>query len=70
MSYSKRIMCRFEISESQSAKIAKWHKKIKKKHGEYGLITYSFTQLGMGVGLEVYSHIAKKKKDFTEYDLW
>lgn len=60
----------FKISADQMAKIQKWQNKIKKKYGEYGLYSFTFTPTGVGVGLTVFSYLANKQKDFTDYDLW
>lgn len=60
----------FKITEEQMAMIQKWQNKIKKKHGEYGMYSYTFTPTGVGVSLTVFSYLANKQKDFTNYDLW
>jgi hypothetical protein len=61
---------KFEIPASQVEKLEKWKEKIKKKHGEYGTFTYSFTPVGMGVGIKVKSRLTKKKLDLSDVEHW
>jgi hypothetical protein len=61
---------KFEIPANQVEKLEAWMKKIKKKHGEYGTFTYSFTPVGMGVGIKVKSRLTKKKLDLSDVEHW
>lgn len=64
------MITKFEISEKQATEIKVWQDAINKVYGEYGLFDFTFTPNGIGVGLKVYSHIAKIEKDFTDIDSW
>lgn len=61
---------KFELDETQLAKLKDWQAKIKKKHGQYGLFDFKFTPFGMGTGVEVYSHQTKKSLDLSEVKNW
>ena len=37
---------------------------------EYGSFDFTFSPNGIGVGLKVYSNVAKVEKDFTDMDSW
>jgi hypothetical protein len=60
----------FKLNESQLAALKKWQVKIKKKHGEYGLFTYSFTPSGIGDTVRVKSHLTEKTLDLSEVEKW
>jgi hypothetical protein len=64
------MIAKFEISEKQAIDIKEWQDAINKIYGEYGSFDFIFTPNGIGVGLRVYSHIAKVEKDFTDIDSW
>ena len=64
------MISKFEISQKQAIEIKEWQDAINKVYGEYGLFDFTFTPNGIGVGLRVYSHIAKVEKDFTDIDSW
>ena len=54
--------------EKENAK--KYMAKVKKKYGEVGVITYSFTCTGIGHGISIKSSLKKKEKDITDYNCW
>ena len=60
----------FEINEKQEAQIKEWQDAVNKVYEEYGSFDFTFTPNGIGVGLKVYSHVAKVEKDFTDIDSW
>ncbi|MFA5366312.1 MAG: hypothetical protein WC333_00115 [Dehalococcoidia bacterium] len=60
----------FKLDPDQIERLEAWQKKIKKKHGEYGTFTYSFTPVGMGTGVKIYSHKADKILDLSDVDKW
>ena len=64
------MITNFEISQKQLVEIKEWQDAINKVYGEYGLFDFTFTPNGIGVGLRVYSHIAKVEKDFTDIESW
>lgn len=45
-------------------------KKIKKKHGKYGHMTFSFTPTGIGSVVKVHFEINNKTYDITDLDSW
>jgi len=61
---------RFELDEKQMIKLKEWQEAIKKLYGEYGLYEFRFTPTGIGDGVEVYSKLAHKSLDLTNYDNW
>ncbi len=64
------MITNFEISQKQATEIQEWMDAIKKVFGEYGSYDYTFSPNGIGVGIRVYSHVAKVEKDFTDIDSW
>ena len=60
----------FEVTKEQQKKISEWKDAIKLVFDEYGEFDYTFHHTGIGTTLSVYSHIAYKEKDFTDYDNW
>lgn len=64
-------MEKFEVTEKQTKQIDKWTRAIKLVFGEVGDLEYRFgVGSGIGVTLKVYSKVANKEKDFTDYDSW
>ena len=61
---------KFELDEDQMSRLEDWQAGIKKKYGEYGLYTYSFTPTGIGDIIKVYSDTAKKTLDLSDVDKW
>jgi len=61
---------KFELDEDQIKKLQKWQAEIKKRHGMYGMYDYKFSPNGIGEGVEVYSHLAKKTLDLTDVSKW
>ncbi len=61
---------KFELEDSQLLKLKNWQNKIKKKFGEYGNYTYSFTPTGIGNIINVYSDILGKTLNLTEVEKW
>ena len=59
---------KFELSKLEIAAKEKYLKKIKKKYGTYGLITYSFTPTGIGNSVSIRSNHNNKEKDITDYN--
>jgi len=64
------MITKFELNEKEETEIKEWQDAIKQVYGEYGLFDYTFTPNGIGVGIRVYSHVAKVEKDFTDVDSW
>jgi len=60
----------FNLNESQISKLEKWQSKIKKKFGNYGEFTYSFTPTGIGDIVKVYSNLLDETIDLSEYENW
>lgn len=58
------------MSDFQIEKLKEWQEKIKKKYGKYGIYKYSFTPLGIGTSVEVYSELSKKTLDLSEVEKW
>jgi len=58
----------FEITEAQEAIIKEWQEKIKDLFGEYGIYDYTFTPYGIGMGIEVRSHLTGTVLDLTDVD--
>jgi len=61
---------KFDLNPDQIKKLNIWEEKIKRKYKEYGTFTYSFTPCGIGIGIEVYSHLSKKKLDLSDVEHW
>jgi hypothetical protein len=64
------MITKFELTKKQEEEIKEWQEAIKKTFGEYGLFDFIFSPNGIGMGLVIYSHIAKVEKDFTDFDSW
>jgi hypothetical protein len=64
------MITKFEINEKQEAQIKEWQDAVNKVYEEYGSFDFTFSPNGIGVGLKVYSHVAKVEKDFTDMDSW
>jgi hypothetical protein len=60
----------FELNETEMERLKQFQEQIKALYGEYGIFTFSFTPTGIGNGVEVYSHLAKLKRDLTDMDSW
>ena len=60
----------FKLEQSQVDSLNIWLVKIKKKYGNVGTLTYSFTQTGIGIGVTVKSSICNKSIDLSEYEKW
>lgn len=60
----------FCLTEEQEKKLKKWQNKIKKKHGNFGTFTYSFTPSGIGTVIKVYSELLDRTIDLTDIDTW
>ncbi len=61
---------KFELDDSQLARLKKWQDAIKKKYGEYGLYDFIFTPNGIGVAVIIYSKTAKKSLDLSDVEKW
>ena len=61
---------KFDLSEEQITKLDEWKKAIKIVYGEYGLFTWKLTPNGIGMGISVFSHLAKVEIDLTDVDSW
>jgi hypothetical protein len=60
----------FTLSEKEEENLQKRMKKVKKKHGRYGHLTFSFTPIGMGNIIKVHFEINNKTYDITDLDSW
>lgn len=58
------------LSDVEKENVKKYITKVKKKYGEVGVITYSFTSNGIGLGVSIKSSLKKKDKDITDYSCW
>ncbi len=64
-------MIRFELTETQEAKLDDWKEAIKKVYGSYGTYEYRFSHAsGIGLEVRVYSSLAKTELDLTEVENW
>lgn len=61
---------KFELNEKEQKSAKKFREKIKKKYGSYGLITYSFSETGIGCNIKIKSDQSNKIKDITDYKSW
>ena len=59
-----------ELSDKEQKKYEKWISHIKALYGEYGLFTWKLTPNGIGMGISVFSHLAKVEIDLTDVDSW
>jgi hypothetical protein len=59
-----------ELSDKEQKKYDKWTSHIKALYGEYGLFTWKLTPNGIGMGISVFSHLAKVEIDLTDVDSW
>ena len=58
------------LNDVEKSNAKKYITKVKKKYGEVGVITYSFTNTGIGLGVSIKSSLKKKDKDITDYNCW
>ena len=59
----------FTISKDQVKKLEEWQGHIKAIYGEYGEYDYVFNSGGgIGVGITVFSYLAKTRLNLTDYD--
>lgn len=63
-------MTKFELDEEEEKSLQKRMKKIKKKYGKCGHITYSFTPTGLGSVLKVHFQVNNKTYDITNLNNW
>jgi hypothetical protein len=59
-----------ELSDKEQKKYDKFLSHIKALYGEYGLFTWKLTPNGIGMGISVFSHLAKVEIDLTDIDSW
>jgi hypothetical protein len=60
----------FTISEKEEKALQKLKKKINKKHGKYGHITFLFTPTGIGNIIKVHFEVNNKIFNITDLDSW
>lgn len=60
----------FDLDKTQEEQLRVWQVAIKKEYGKYGTYTYCFSPYGVGTGIEVYSHLAKKSLDLSNVQDW
>lgn len=60
----------FKLNEDQVKRLNEWKESIKDKHGAYGHFTYTFSPYGMGIGVDVFSDLAKEHLDLSDVDKW
>ena len=58
------------LSDKQQEMYDEWKSHIKAIYGEYGLFTWRISPIGIGTGIEVYSHQTKTTLDLTDVDSW
>ncbi len=61
---------KFELSEKERISKKEVLKKIKKKYGTYGHITYMFTPTGIGDVVKMKSSHSEKEYDITDISSW
>lgn len=61
---------KFEITGKELEKLNKFKKKVKKKHGSFGTLEYTFTETGIGTAVSVYSVLDDKILNLTDYTKW
>lgn len=60
----------FYLGENEEKKFEEWKNAIKLIYGEYGQFTFSFTPTGIGTAIEVFSSLADKSIELTDYESW
>jgi hypothetical protein len=60
----------FTLNEKEEKRKLKIFKKLKKKYGKVGHITYSFTPTGIGSIVKFHSDVNDKTYDITDIDSW
>lgn len=63
-------MCVFQLSDKELKALKKWQKAIKKKYGEYGNFSFTFTTTGIGYSVSVYSDLMDESINITDYGCW
>ena len=66
----KNYTLNLELSDKEQKKYDKFLSHIKALYGEYGLFTWKLTPTGIGMGISVFSHLAKVEIDLTDIDSW
>jgi hypothetical protein len=60
----------YTLNDEQQREYEEWIGHIKALYGEYGLFTWKLTPNGIGMGISVFSHLAKIELDLTDVDSW
>jgi hypothetical protein len=55
----KNYSLSFELNDKQQKKYDGWKSHIKALYGEYGSFTWTITPTGIGLGISVFSELAK-----------
>jgi hypothetical protein len=66
----KNYSLSFELNDKQQKQYDVWKSHIKALHGEYGTFTWTITPTGIGLGISVFSELAKVELDLTDVDSW
>jgi len=67
---TRKTVIHEELNEKQQEMYDEWLSHIKALYGEYGLFTWKLTPNGIGMGISVFSHLAKVEIDLTDVDSW
>jgi hypothetical protein len=67
---TRKTVIHAELNDKQQKMYDEWLSHIKALHGEYGLFTWNLTPNGIGMGISVFSHLAKVELDLTDVDSW
>jgi hypothetical protein len=66
----KNYSLSFELNDKQQKHYDVWKSHIKALHGEHGTFTWTITPTGIGLGISVFSELAKVELDLTDVDSW
>ena len=60
----------FKLSEDQEKELKAWQEKIKDLFGKYGQYDYTFTPYGVGIEIQVTSHLTGITLDLSHVENW
>ena len=67
---TRKTVIHEELNEGQQKMYDEWLSHIKAIYGEYGTFTWKITPTGIGLGISVFSELAKVELDLTDVDSW
>lgn len=59
-----------ELNDNQQKKYDEWISHIKGLYGEYGKMTWSVSDNGIGQSISVYNELTNLELDLTDLDSW